>query len=781
MTGVLGIGAKVRRKEDDRLMRGRGRFVADIAFLGMRELAFVRSPVAHARIRGFDIAEEYRGAMFTWADMAASGVHPIRAVSGLPGFKVSEQPALASGKVRFVGEPLAVCVADTRAEAEDIAAAVMVDFEELPVNADTLEAARSGAPLVHEHWADNIFLETNVGRPISNALADAPIRISRTIRTSRQCMAPLEGKGVVALWDRQAEQLVLHTATQMPHIIRSGLSECLGLDQGSIRVIAPDVGGGFGWKGLLQPEEVVAAWMARRLDHPVRWTEDRREHLVAAANAREHHYEITAYADPRGKLLGVEADVWVDAGAYSIYPFSACLESAQVGSILPGPYDFPHYRCRTFSVCTNKPPIVPYRGVARPNVCFVMEQMIDAIAHAAGRESWEVRVENLVPPEKMPFTNITNKQFDSGDYPESVRRAVAGIGLDGVRRRQGDGEADGRLIGVGLATYCEQGAHGTAVYHGWGIPMVPGFEQAQARITPDGGLELRVGLQSHGQGMETTFAQVAHEVLGIPIERVKLVHGDTGLTPYSTGTWGSRGMVMAGGAVATACRVLAERLRKIGAHLLQSPVADTVLADGCLRAGQASLSIREIAHTWYRAPQLLPADVDAGGLEVTSGYRPKSDQGTFCYATHAALVAVDPELGQVEILDYLVVEDAGTLVNPMVVDGQIFGGTAQGIGTGLYERSPYDSEGQPLASTLMDYLLPGFTEIPPIRVEHMLTPSPHTEFGVKGLGEGGAIAPAAALCNAINDALRPLGAVVTNAPITAEGVVAAIWTAEANR
>ncbi len=776
-----GIGARVPRKEDDRLLRGRGRFVADIALAGMRELAFVRSPVAHARIRSFEIPEQCRDCVFTWADMAAAGVQPIRATSGLSGFKVSEQPLLAGGKVRFVGEPLAVCVADTRAEAEDIAAAVIVEFDELPVNVDMLEATRPGAPLVHEHWTDNIFLETKAGSDFREIAAGAPVTVTRTIRTARQCMVPLEGKGVVAHWDRQVEQLVLHTATQMPHIVRSGLAECLGLDQGAIRVIAPDVGGGFGWKGLLQPEEVVAAWLARRLDHPVRWTEDRREHLVAAANAREHHYEISAYADARGRLLGVEADVWVDAGAYSIYPFSACLEAAQVGSILPGPYDFQHYRCRTFSVCTNKPPIVPYRGVARPNVCFVMEQMIDAVAQAVGRESWEVRLENLVPPEKMPFTNITNKQFDSGDYPESLRRAVRGIGVEAVRERQRRGEPDGRLIGVGFATYCEQGAHGTAVYHGWGIPMVPGFEQAQARITPDGGLELRVGVQSHGQSMETTFAQVAHEVLGIPIERIKLVHGDTGLTPYSTGTWGSRSMVMAGGAVATACRVLAERLCRIGAHLLQAPAAEASLADGGVRAGQAFIPIREIAHTWYRAPQLLPAEVDPGGLEVTSGYRPGTDQGTFSYATHAAVVAVDPDLGQVEILDYFVVEDAGTLVNPMVVDGQIFGGIAQGIGTGLYERSPYDSSGQPLASTFLDYLVPGFTEVPQIRVEHMLTPSPNTEFGVKGLGEGGAIAPAGALCNAINDALRPLGAVVTDAPITPESVVAAIWAAERAR
>jgi carbon-monoxide dehydrogenase large subunit len=776
-----GVGASVHRKEDDRLLRGRGRFVGDIAFPGMRELAFVRSPVAHAHLRSIDIPEEYRDAVFTWADMAASGVKPIRAVSSLPGFKASEQPALASGKVRFVGEPVAVCIADTRAEAEDIAAAIMIEFDELPVNVDMLRAATPGAALVHDEWTDNIFLETRVGGAMEAIATSAPVKISRTIRTSRQCMVPLEGKGVVALWDRQAEQLVLHTSTQMPHIVRSGMSECLGIDQELIRIIAPDVGGGFGWKGLLQPEEVVAGWLARRLDHPVRWTEDRREHLVAAANAREHHYEITVYADARGKLLGVDAEAWVDAGAYSVYPFSACLEAAQVGSILPGPYDFAHYRCHTFSVCTNKPPIVPFRGVARPNVCFVIEQMIDAVALAVGRESWEVRVENLVRPEQMPFDNITHKHFDSGDYPESVRRAVAGIGLEAIRRRQAAGEADGRLIGVGFSIYCEQGAHGTAVYHGWGIPMVPGYEQAQARITPDGGLELRVGVQSHGQSMETTLAQVAHELLGIPIARIKLVHGDTGLTPYSTGTWGSRSMVMAGGAVATACRVLADRLIRIGAHLLQARPEDTSLAEGSVRSGAASISIPEVAHTWYRAPQRLPINVDPAGLEVTSGYKPRTDHGTFSYATHAALVAVDPELGQVEILDYLVVEDAGTMVNPMVVDGQVFGGVAQGIGTGLYEQSPYDSEGQPLASTFMDYMLPGFTEVPSVRIEHMLTPSPDTEFGVKGVGEGGAIAPAAALCNAVNDALRPLGAIVTNAPITPESVVAAIRAAEGRR
>ncbi|MBI3706742.1 MAG: xanthine dehydrogenase family protein [Proteobacteria bacterium] len=775
----MGVGARLLRKEDDRLLRGRGRFVADIALVGMKDLAFLRSPVAHARIKTIGIPPDYRDRVFTVRDMV--GAKPIRAVSGLPGFKVSEQPPLADGKVRFVGEPIAMCVADTRAEAEDIAAAIVVDFEELPVNHDMLKARLPGAPLVHEQWTDNVFLETNVGRDLGDIRHTAPIKVSRKIRMARQCMAPLEGKGVVAYWDKHVEQLVLYTATQMPHIVRTGLAECLGLDQGLVRIVAPDVGGGFGWKGLLQPEEVCAGWLALRRGHPVRWTEDRREHLIAAANAREHYYEITAYADTRGKLLGLEAEASVDAGAYSVYPFSACLEAAQIGSNLTGPYVMPAYRCRTFSVCTNKPPIVPYRGVARAGVCFAMEQMIDAVARAAGREPHEVRLENLVPPSAMPYNNITGKHFDSGDYPECLRRAVAAVDLPAARARQRRGEPDGRLIGIGLAVYCEQAAHGTAVYHGWGIPMVPGHEQAQGRLTPDGGLELRVGVQSHGQSMETTLAQVANEILGIDPEKIKVVHGDTALTPYSTGTWGSRGMVMAGGAVAAVSKTLAERAKKIGAHLLQAPLHEVSLVDGRVVAAKGSVSLSEIARVWYLQPQHLPLDVDQGGLEATAGYKPKVDSGTFSYATHAAVVAVDPELGAIDILDYVVVEDGGRLVNPMVVEGQIYGGAAQGIGTALYEEMPFDEQGQPLASTLADYLLPGPTEVPPLRVLHMETPSPYTEFGVKGLGEGGAIAPPAAIVNAVNDALRLLGAELTDTPITPRRILAAIAAANAGR
>jgi carbon-monoxide dehydrogenase large subunit len=773
-----GVGASLLRREDDRFLRGRGQYVADVRLPGIKDVAFVRSPLAHARVGEIRVPEAFRGRVFTAADI--KDVKPIVAVSGIPGFKKSEQPVLAYEKVRQVGELLAMCVGDTRAQAEDAAAAVEVDLDELPAVHDMLAARNPDAPLVHEHWGDNVFLETFVDINMEAAY-DAPIKVTREISTARQCMAPLEGRATVAYWDHRAEQLVLYTGTQQPHIVRQGLAECLGLDQMQIRVISPDVGGGFGFKAILLPEDICLSWLAMRCGHPVRWTEDRREHLIASANCREHHYQITAYADRDGKLRGIECEATVDSGAYSSYPFTACLEAAQVASILPGPYDFPSYRCRTWSVSTNKCPILPYRGVARTGVCYAIELMMDAIAREVGLEPHEVRLKNLVRPEQMPFDNITKKHFDSGDYPEALRQALEKIDLPAIRARQKVGEPDGRLIGVGISVYCEQGAHGTSVYAGWGIPMVPGHEQATARMTPDGGLELRVGVHSHGQSMETTLPQVAHEILGIETSKIKLVHGDTEYTPFSTGTWGSRSAVMAGGAVAAASREIARLAKGIGAHLLQADVEQVQLLNGRVVGPSGSVSLQEIAHTWYRRPQDLPASVDPRGLEATIGHKPVRDSGTFSYAAHIAVVAVDPEIGDIEILDYVIVEDGGTLINPMVVDGQIYGGLAQGIGTALYEEMNFDASGQPLASTFADYLLPGPTEVPAPKVGHMETPAPYTEFGVKGIGEGGAIAPPGAIGNAVNDALKSLGVELLHSPMTPRRVMEAIQVAENSR
>ena len=774
MTGE-GIGARLPRKEDDRYLRGQGEFVCDIRLPRMQEVTFLRSPVAHARIQSIRIPPAPRQSVFIAEDLV--GVRAIRADTALAGFKSSSQPVLAVDKVRHVGEPVAMCVAPTCAEAEDIASRIEIDFAPLPAVHDMLAARQAGAPLVHEGWGDNLFLTTDIDVDFAALEAKAAVAVVRELRTSRQVMSPLEGRGVVAYRDSRLDQLVVISATQQPHIVRSGLAECLGIDEGRVRVISPDVGGGFGYKGVLLAEEIALAWATGKLGHPLRWIEDRRENLTAGANCREHHYRLTAYADRDGRLLGLECEATVDAGAYSAYPFSACLEAGQIGSILPGVYDFPHYRCRTYSVATNKPPILPYRGVARTGVCFALELTLDALARDLGIEPADVRKRSLVRPDQMPFDNIAKRHFDSGDYPEALRQAVEAIGLAALRERQRLGEPDGRLLGVGIAMYSEQAGHGSSVYAGWGVPFVPGYEQCQARFTPDGGLELRIGVHSHGQGLETTLSQVAHAMLGVPHDRIKLIHGDTAQTPYSTGTWGSRCAIMSGGAVAAACEQLADRVKRIGATLLQSRPADVRLESGMVVAAHGRISVAEIARTWYRRPQDLPGDVDPGGLEVTAGYKAKRDTGTFSYAAHAAAVAVDPETGETEILDYVVVEDGGVLFNPLIVEGQICGGVAQGIGTALYEEMHFNADGQPSNTTFADYLLPSATEVPAIRIIHMETASPYTRFGQKGLGEGGAIAPPAAITNAINDALKEVGAELLESPATPDRIVAAVRAA----
>ena len=770
----FGVGASLRRKEDARFLHGRGRFVADIVRPGMLEVAFLRSPIAHAKMLGVTKPEGAEKRVFTLADL--DGIGTIRANSALPGFRVSEQPALAKDRLRHVGEAIAACVAESRAAAEDLAAACVLDYEALPAVSDMLKAPLPGSPLIHDHWTMNAFLETRRDDDVSGLDAIAAAKVTRTLRTSRQSMAPLEGRGVLAEWDPRLEQMIVTTSTQMPHVTKTGLADCLGLDEGQVRIVSPDVGGGFGYKGILLPEEIVCASLAIRLGRPVRWIEDRFEQLTASANCREHHYVITAWADREGKLLGVECEATVDAGAYSSYPFGACLEAAQVGSILPGPYVLPLLRCHTISACTNKPPILPYRGVARTGVCYAMETTLDALARQLGISAEAIRYANLVPSSAMPYRNLVGKVFDSGDYAESLRRAVAAFDHDAIRARQAAGEA----VGFGLATFCEQGAHGTSVYHAWGIPFVPGFEQAYARLSPDGVLELRVGVHSHGQGMETTLAQVANEILGIHPDKVRVVHGDTALTPYSTGTWGSRAMVMAGGAVAEACRQLAGRVAAIGAALMQVSAAEVEVAGGQVRRRDSDVfvTIADVARTWYRAPQNLPPGVDKGGLEVTAGYRPDPDTGTHSYACHAAVARVDAETGAVVLEDYVIVEDGGKLVNPMIVDGQVMGGLAQGIGTALYEEMPYDLDGQPLAATLADYLLPGTTDVPDVRLDHMETLSPWTTFGQKGIGESGAIGPPAAIVNAINDALASMGAEVMDLPASPSRVLAAIHAAK---
>jgi len=775
-----GIGARVPRKEDARHLHGRGSFVSDMKLPGQMEVAFLRSPVAHGRIRGIRKPAGREGVVFVGEDL--DGLKPMTATSTLPTYKVSSQHALARDKVRFVGELVAMTFARTRAEAEDIVEGIELDVDELPVLIDSHAARAETGTRVHEEWDDNLFLTLNFESGFAEHSAGATVVVTREIELSRQAMVPMEGKAVVAHWDDRADQLVVYTSTQVPHLIRVGIAQSLGLEERQVRVISPDVGGGFGYKCILQPEELCVAWLALKYRKPFRYIEDRREHLVAGANARQHHYKLTAYANDKGRLLALDAQITIDGGAYSNWPFTIGLEPGQATGNLPGPYDFRGYRVTTYCVATNKPGFLPYRGVARTGVCFAMDLLIDAVARAVNREPWEVRLENLVPSAAMPYNNVTRKHFDSGDYPKSLLMAKEKIGFAEWRKRQREGPLDdGRLIGIGFASYCEQSAHGTSVFAAWGLPIVPGYDQAAVRVTPDGGLEVRVGVHSHGQGMETTLGQIANEVLGIPVAQVQVVHGDTGTTPFSTGTYASRSIVMAGGAVANACRELAGRFVTIGAHLLGCKPEEARFEAGRIIGPAGSLAVADIAFAWYKRPDKLPKDVDLGGLEAVVGFRPKVDSGVFSYASHAAIIAVDPELGGVEILDYVIVEDCGTLVNPMVVEGQTYGGAAQGIGTAMFEEVQYDANGQPNASTLADYMLPGPTEIPSFRIYHLESPSPYTEFGIKGMGEGGAIAPPAVIFNGVNDALKHLGVEVSQTPLTPRKLLEGIERAKAEQ
>ncbi|MDC7785606.1 xanthine dehydrogenase family protein molybdopterin-binding subunit [Rhodoplanes sp. TEM] len=773
------IGDRVLRNEDGRFLAGHGEYLADLDVPGTREIAFLRSPVAHARIRAIAIPEGAEGRVFLLKDLG--DIHPVRAVLTSPGFRGSDYPALAADTVRFVGEPIAICLGATRAEAEDLAQEIVVDFDELPPVVEIEQALDPASPSLHG-WPDNIcFVSTPGGGDLDAAAKAAAVTVSREFRMARQCVVSLEGRGVMAWWDRRLQELVVYSSTQQPHVIRTVLAKLIGVPEHQLRVVAPDVGGGFGVKNNLQQEEVAIAALARRLKFPIRWTEDRREHLIASPQAREHRVRLTAHADAQGRILGLEAEAVVNAGAYSIWPWSAAMEANMVAGILTGPYAIEAYRGRGVTVVSNKAPLGPYRGVGRPSACFTLERLVDEIARAVGREPHAVRIDNMVRPEQMPYRTVTGKLFDSGDYAESVRQAAAMIDVPAVRARQTRENGKGpRFIGLGFASYTEQTAHGTDEWIARGLTEVFGYETATVRFTPDGKLIIEAAIQNHGQGLETTLAQVAAEELGVDPADVVVRHGDTAVSPYGMGTFASRSMVMAGGAVGRASRQLAEKVKRIAAHLLQVKPDEVTLAGNCAVAGARSVPLKSVTDAAFLHPENLPAGEEPC-LDETTTFQPLSGTGAFAYATHAVVVAVDTGTGLVEILEYAVAHDCGTMVNPMIVEGQVQGGVAQGIGNALLEESPYDSGGQPLASTFADYLVPGAPEVPTVRIAHLETPSPFTAYGIKGMGEGGAIAAPAAILNAVNDALRPLGVELNETPITPKRILTALHDARTER
>jgi carbon-monoxide dehydrogenase large subunit len=765
------IGASLLRKEDARHLLGYGMFIADVRIPGVQDVAFVRSPMAHALVRQVIKPPGAIAHVFTLADLPPLNI--LEAGPELAAHRHSPYPALADERVRYAGQAIAACIQPTRAEAEDLADKVSLELEELPAVVDCVAAMRAGSPRVFESWPDNAYITSVVKEGDQDALASAPIRLRRQFRMNRQATVSLECRGVLAYWDHRNDELVVYLSTQGGHVKRLGLSKALGLPEHKVRVIAPDVGGGFGGKNRLMPEDIAVAALALKLNHPVRWIEDRREHLLASVHARDHAYDLVISADTDGTLLGIDGEVYIDAGAYSLWPTGAFMEASMASRNLTGPYRIRHLNLKTFTVATNKAPMGPYRGVARPGACFAIERLVDEVARELGREPFDLRRQNIVTAGELPYQTAAGMRLDTGDYVASLDTARDMIDLPAIRQRQAVGEPDGRAIGVGFAFYSEQSGHGQVEWVKRKSRVVPGYESANARMLPDGSLILHVGVQNHGQGHETTLAQIAAHELTIDPARISVRYGDTATTPFGFGTFASRSIVFAGGAVARTCRALLEKIQRIGAHLLQTDMANTRVEAAAVHGPSGSVSFAEIAYAANVRQEHLPAGMDPL-LDATATYEPTETGGVFAYGTHAVVVAVEPDTGVVEILDYAVSEDCGTMINPMIVDGQVQGGIAQGIGTALYEEIPYDEIGQPLATTFGDYMVPCAPEIPTVRIAHMVTPAKATEYGVKGLGEGGAIAPPAVIANAVADAFRGIRASFNETPLTPRRVSEAI-------
>jgi carbon-monoxide dehydrogenase large subunit len=765
------IGANVLRKEDARHLLGHGTFIADIRMPGIQDVAFVRSDMAHAIVRRVLPPPGTTGKVFMLADIGPLNI--LEAGPELAAHRHSPYPALADDRVRYVGQPIAACLQPTRAQAEDLADMVEVQLEALPAVVDVVAAMKPGSPKVFDNWPDNAYITSAVNEGDATLLATAPVRLRRQLRMNRQATVSLECRGSLAYWDHRNNELVVHLSTQGGHVVRIGLAQALGLPEHKVRIIAPDVGGGFGGKNRIMPEDITVAAIALKTGYPVRWIEDRREHLLASVHCRDHFYDLTISATADGTLLGVEGDVFIDAGAYSLWPTGSFMEASMASRNLTGPYRIRHLALKTCTVATNKAPMGPYRGVARPGACFAIERLVDEVARELGREPFDLRRQNIVTAAELPYNTAAGMRLDTGDYVTALDTARDMVDLPALRTRQAKGEADGRVIGVGFAFYTEQSGHGITEWVKRKSRVAPGYESANARMQPDGSVIIHVGTQNHGQGHETTFAQIAAHELSISPAMISIRYGDTAVGPFGFGTFGSRSIVFGGGAVAKSCRMIREKIQKIGAHLLQADVASTHVKDGAVYGPNGSVPFAEIAYAANVRQEHLPAGMEPL-LDFTGTYEPTETGGVFAYGAHAVVVAVEPDTGVVEILDYAVAEDCGTMINPMIVDGQVQGGIAQGIGTALYEEIPYDEIGQPLATTFGDYMVPCAPEIPAVRLAHLVHPALATEYGIKGLGEGGAIAPPAAIANAVSDAFRGIRASFNETPLTPRRVSEAV-------
>jgi carbon-monoxide dehydrogenase large subunit len=763
------VGRSLRRVEDPALVIGQGRFTGDLpAALWVR---FVRSSVASGRI--VRIAAPDGATVVTAADLA--GVKPIRPMLHKFNYVPISQPVLANDVVRFVGEPVAAVVAASREEAEDFADLVEVEIAELPAVVDARAALAPGAPHVHGEAPGNVIVEGKVKTPGCDAkMASAQRRIRIDVRSHRQNALPMEPRAAHAVWDPASRRVTLNCATQMPHAMRTIIAELINMPESDLRVIAPDVGGGFGQKMSLAAEFVVVTWLARKLETSVAWAEDRRENLIACFHSRDQYISLEGAFDNDAKLVALSADILANVGAYSCYPTTSGVEPLMALAEMPGPYDVREYACVSRGIVTNTCPMAPYRGVSRPVITFTIERLMDKAAAAFGLDPVEIRRRNLI--KTFPYTSATGLTFDEATYVETMDAAVRAIDIPAFRARQAQARAQGRYLGLGVATFSERTGYGTPAFEARGMDVTPGWETVEMTMDPSGFIEARIGASPHGQGLRTTLSQIIADELGTSPDRIRIVHGDTDRTPYGWGTFASRSLVIAGGASLMVARKVRAKLTTMAGILLEASADDIVLeADAARVAGtDRSIPIATLARAAYHQTHRFKGEVTPGIIE-TATYDPP---GTFSNACHVAIVEVDVETGRVMIEKFLVAEDAGRLINPMIVDGQIQGGVAQGIANALLEEIIYDETGNILTATLADYLVPTAREIPAIEIHHLETWTQASITHAKGLGEGGAIGAPAAVVNAINDALSSFGVSIDEIPATPQRIHAALRAAK---
>ena len=766
------VGARVQRREDPRLLTGRGQYVDDRKIDGTVHVAFCRSDRAHARIRRIDVAEA-RQAPGVLGVFVAENIDaiagPIRATSNMPDYRATEFVPLARSKVRYVGEPVVAVVAENRYLAEDAAGLISVDLDPLP-DVVNPEAALENRTLLHEEAGTNIIAarEFVKGGPEA-ALADAAVVVEDRFRIRRKTPAAVENRCYLAEFDAGRRALTLHASTQVPGLLRDALAEIFDLPGHRLRVVAPDVGGGFGGKASLYPEEVVVCALAMRLGRPVKWTSDRMEDLTATSQAFDEIVRARLALASDGRIVALDADVIGDIGAYSIYPWTASLEPVQVVSFLPGPYRVQNYRGRVRAVATSKAPTGPYRGVGRPISTFVMERLIDMAAKRLGLDPAEIRALNLVRDDEFPYKSGSGIVWDRSGFQECLKAALDRFGYPQRRAEQAAARGTGKLVGIGIASYAELTGIGSRISAAPGMPINTGTERAAINIDSTGAVTAAFGIASHGQGLETTLAQIVAEELGVRVEDVEIVHGDSNAVAHSTGTYASRSTVLAGGAATLSARALRKQVIEAASYLLEAAEADIEVQDGVISVAgtDSSITSRELARAFYTEMRRIPREARES-LDLTASATYDPFFGTTTAATHIAEVEIDPQTFGVTVRNYVVAEDCGRIVNPMIVDGQVHGGVAQGIGAALYEEVVHDESGQILTGSFVDYIVPSAAEIPEIEAVHLETESPSTLGGYRGMGEGGTIGAPAAVANAVADALAALDIQINELPITPE-------------